>query len=69
MKTSKRIKIYQDGNEYIKTDSNMWVRNFTKTNCPQIDLNKTYNPSDYFVFLKMKFKIACKNTCGLIMKI
>ena len=52
MKTSKRIKIYQDGNEYIKTDSNMWVRNFTKTNCPQVDLNKTYNPSDYFVFLK-----------------
>lgn len=52
METLKRIKVYKDGNEYIRTNQNMWVRNFTKINCQSIDLNKTYNSQDYFVFLK-----------------
>lgn len=52
MTVTKRIKVYPDGNEYLKTNTNMWVRNFTKPNVVQVDLNKTYNSSDYFTFLK-----------------
>jgi hypothetical protein len=47
-----RIKKHNNGNEFLLTKENMWVRNFTKNGVPYIDINKTYNDSDYFIFLK-----------------
>lgn len=47
-----RIKKHPNGNEFLLTRENMWVRNFTKNGVPYVDLNKTYNSNDYFVFLK-----------------
>jgi len=47
-----RIKKYPDGNEFALTKENMWVRNFTKSGVPCIDINKTYVKEDYFTFLK-----------------
>jgi len=47
-----RIKKHNNGNEFLLTKENMWVRNFTKNGVPYIDINKTYNKNDYFVFLK-----------------
>lgn len=47
-----RLKNYPDGNQYIRTASGMWVRNFVNYNVPIKDLNKTYTNSDLFVFLR-----------------
>lgn len=47
-----RIKKHHNGNEFLLTKDNMWVRNFTKNGVPYIDINKTYNKDDYFTFLK-----------------
>ena len=47
-----RIKKHNNGNEFLLTKENMWVRNFTKSGVPYIDINKTYNKNDYFIFLK-----------------
>ena len=47
-----KIKSYSDGNQYVRTPQGMWVRNFTNTHAKYKDLNRTYNKSDYFTFLK-----------------
>lgn len=47
-----RLKNYPDGNQYIRTESGMWVRNFTNFNVPPRDLNSTYKSDDLFLFLR-----------------
>ena len=37
----KRVKVYPDGNEFIRTKSGMWIRNFTKSNVQYTDMNQT----------------------------
>lgn len=39
-------------NEYLLTQENLWVRNFTKNSVPYIDINKTIQQKDHFTFLK-----------------
>ena len=51
-----RIKKNKNGNEYILTSDNMWVRNFTKDNVPYSDINKTIQAKDHFLFLTNEFK-------------
>lgn len=55
-----RIKKTSDGNRYILTPQNMWVRDFTKNSVPFIDLNKTIKPDDHFLFLKNEFENKLK---------
>lgn len=47
-----RIKKTIDGNQYLMTDQNKWVRNFTKPTVPFVDINNTIDPRDHFLFLK-----------------
>ena len=47
-----RIKKHSNGNNYLLTQNNMWVRNFTKPHVNCIDINKTINESDHFKFLE-----------------
>lgn len=46
------IKKHSNGNQYLLTNSNMWVRNFTLPSRNFIDINKTIKSSDHFTFLK-----------------
>lgn len=50
-----RIKKLPNGNQYLLTDQNKWVRNFTK-HSPFIDINNTINEKDHFVFLQNEVK-------------
>jgi hypothetical protein len=47
-----RIKKQSNGNQYLLTEQNKWVRNFNKTLVPYIDINDTIDPKDHFTFLK-----------------
>lgn len=51
-----RIKKYPNGNRYILTPQNKWVRDFTRTSVPFIDINQTIKPEDHFLFLKNEFE-------------
>lgn len=46
-----RIKKHPSGNEFLLV-KDMWIRNFTKIGVPYIDINKTYQKTDYFTFLQ-----------------
>ena len=52
----KRIKSNPDGNKYILTNENMWVRKFTAEGISFVDINKTIKQSDHFVFLENEVK-------------
>lgn len=47
-----RIKKHNNGNQYILTKHNMWVRDFSKSNVNYCDINTTINSSDYFNFVQ-----------------
>lgn len=51
-----RIKKYPNGNRYILTAQNKWVRDFTRKAVPFLDVNKTIKPEDHFLFLKNEFE-------------
>lgn len=51
----KRIKKHSNKNEYLLTDEGMWVRNFTKNLVPYLDLNKTIQEKDHFVYLNNEY--------------
>lgn len=47
-----RIKRHANGNQYLLTPQNKWVRNFANRNAPFIDLNETISQQDHFQFLQ-----------------
>lgn len=47
-----RIKKHSNGNQYVLTSTNMWVRNFAYENVPFVDINETIEEKDHFVFLQ-----------------
>lgn len=51
-----RIKKHSNGNLYILTPQNKWVRNFTKNNCSFIDINNNVSSNDFFTFLQNETK-------------
>lgn len=51
-----KIKSNIDGNSYLLTNENMWVRNLTKEGVPFIDINKNIRNTDHFTFLENEFK-------------
>ena len=51
-KEKMRIKKHSNGNQYLLTSNNNWVRNFTKNNVPYIDINNTIKNKDHFLFLQ-----------------
>ena len=55
-----KIKKYQNGNQYILTPQNKWVRNFTINSVPFIDINETIESKDHFIFLKNETKNGSK---------
>jgi len=48
---TRKIKTYPDSNQYIRTKSGMWVRNYVNINAPFADINKTYTSADIQLFL------------------
>jgi hypothetical protein len=53
---TERIKKTPDGNQYFLTKEGMWVRNLTLEQIPYIDLNKTIENKDTFMFLQNETK-------------
>lgn len=51
-KTNYRIKKSQNGNEYLLTQNNVWVRNFNKDLVPYIDINSSFKDANYGEFYK-----------------
>lgn len=51
-----RIKKTTNGNQYLLTPQNKWVRNFTNTKMPFVDINNTIESKDHFVFLQNEVK-------------
>jgi len=47
-----RIKKHSNGNQYLLTPQNKWVRNFTANNVQYIDINNTIDVKDHFAFLQ-----------------
>ena len=47
-----RIKKTKNGNEYLLTKNNIWVRNPNKDTVPYIDINSSYRDSNYGEFYK-----------------
>lgn len=48
-----RIKKHSNGNQYLLTPQNKWVRNFAITTvAPYVDINRTIDPKDHLLFLK-----------------
>jgi hypothetical protein len=47
-----RIKKTPNGNQYLLTNQNKWVRDFTKNSVPFKDINDTISQQDHFIFLK-----------------
>ena len=47
-----RIKKHSNGNQYLLTEQNMWVRNFDKSHVSYLDINKTITDKDHFIFLE-----------------
>jgi len=54
------IKKHTNGNQYLSTLQNMWVRNFTMDAKNYIDINNTISPKDHFLFLKNETKNSFK---------
>ena len=50
-----RIKRTPDGNKYLLTEQNMWVRNLA-SDAPYVDLNNTIQQQDHFNFLQNEIK-------------
>jgi hypothetical protein len=50
-----RIKKHSNKNEYVLTEQNMWVRDFTKRLVPFTDINKTIEQKDHALLLKNEF--------------
>lgn len=55
-----RIKKHSNGNHYLLTQQNKWVRNFTNNNVPCIDINNTIETKDHFTFLNNEIKNGLK---------
>ena len=55
MENKVRIKKHKNKNEYLLTEQNFWVRNFTKNSVPYVDINKTIQEKDHFLFLKNEY--------------
>jgi hypothetical protein len=51
-----RVKKHPNGNQYVLTPQNMWVRNFTLDNVQFLDINKSITQADHFVFLENEFR-------------
>lgn len=51
-----RIKKHPNGNHYVLTDQNMWVRNYTLDAAPCVDLNDTIRQEDHFLFLENEYR-------------
>lgn len=51
-----RIKNCLNGNQYLLTPSNKWVRNFTISSVQHLDINNTIKPQDHFIFIKNEFE-------------
>ena len=51
-----RIKKHSNGNEYLLTSKNKWVRNFTSNNVSFVDINNTIENKDHFIFLQNEVK-------------
>lgn len=47
-----RIKKHANGNQYVLTPQNKWVRNFAASTVPFIDINNTIEVKDHFMFLQ-----------------
>ena len=47
-----RIKKLSNGNQYLLTPQEKWVRNFTINNVPFLDINNTIDAKDHFLFLQ-----------------
>ena len=47
-----RIKKHANGNQYLLTPQNKWVRNFVANNVPYVDINNTIAANDHFTFLQ-----------------
>lgn len=47
-----KIKKHANGNQYLLTSQNKWVRKFTSSNLPFVDINKTIDSKDHFQFLQ-----------------
>lgn len=47
-----RIKKVSNGNEYLLTKSNIWVRNFNKELVPYIDINSSFRDANFGAFYK-----------------
>lgn len=46
------IKQHKNKNEYLLTKDNIWIRNFTKTNCLAKDINNLYEKSEIEILLQ-----------------
>lgn len=55
-----RIKKTKDGNEYIRAGG-IWIRNFTKTSIPFLNINKMYSEFDYTVALRNELENTTHN--------
>jgi hypothetical protein len=51
-----KIKKHLNGNHYLTTDQNNWVRKFTENNAPFVDLNSTIETKDHSRFLQNETK-------------
>lgn len=60
-----RIKKSSNGNEYLLTKSNIWVRNFNKQLVPYIDINSSYRNVNYGEFYKNERENDFLNTASL----
>jgi len=47
-----RIKKHTNKNEYLLTPTGMWVRNYTKSVVPYVDINRLAKEADFALFLK-----------------
>lgn len=53
-------KKHPNGNHYLLTPQNMWVRNFNLPSVPFIDINNTINKNDHAIFLKNEIQNGFK---------
>jgi len=60
-----RIKKTKNGNEYLLTKNNIWVRNPNKDTVPYIDINSSYRDSNYGEFYKNEKENEFTNTISI----
>lgn len=60
-----RIKKTKNGNEYLLTQNNVWVRNFNKELVPYLDLNSSFRDINYGTFYKNEKENEFLNTVSI----